>query len=188
MENGQMSQMIGSRLRKIRHLKELSLEELADLTGVSKPMLGKIERGESNPTVTTLWKIAKGINIPFSFFIEEEQADVTIVRRESVKSLSDQRGGYDVYPLFPKQSFKPFEIYSVLIKSGCVHVAEGHTKGVEEYIVVEKGEIKVTVLKNEYVLKAGDALHFKAETEHVYENISGVEDCQMTMVIYYPVV
>ena len=53
-ENNEMNHLIGTRLKKIRHMKDLSLEELATQTGVSKPMLGKIERGISNPTVSTL--------------------------------------------------------------------------------------------------------------------------------------
>ena len=57
---------IAKNLLKIRKEKGLSLEKTAELTGVSKAMLGQIERNESNPTVSTLWKIAKGLKISFS--------------------------------------------------------------------------------------------------------------------------
>ncbi|SIE94010.1 transcriptional regulator [Mycobacteroides abscessus subsp. abscessus] len=52
---------IGENLRNIRRSRGLSLDMAAEATGVSKAMLGQIERGESNPTVTTLWKIASGL-------------------------------------------------------------------------------------------------------------------------------
>ena len=48
-----LNQTIGKKLKQIRTIRGMSLEEAADLTGVSKPMLGQIERGQSVPTVTT---------------------------------------------------------------------------------------------------------------------------------------
>ncbi|HSU80106.1 MAG TPA: helix-turn-helix transcriptional regulator, partial [Candidatus Angelobacter sp.] len=61
MEKGQLNALIGQRLKHIRVTKGLSLDRVAELTGVSKPMLGQIERAQSNPTVSTLWKIAEGL-------------------------------------------------------------------------------------------------------------------------------
>ncbi len=54
---GSMDLKIGEKLKSIRMARTLSLDDTAVLTGVSKPMLGQIERGQSVPTVTTLWKI-----------------------------------------------------------------------------------------------------------------------------------
>ena len=59
---------IGEKLKKIRMIQHLTLEEAAAVTGVSKPMLGQIERSQSVPTVTTLWKIATGLKVPLSSF------------------------------------------------------------------------------------------------------------------------
>lgn len=62
---------IGKHLKNIRQNRELSLDEAAEMTGVSKPMLGQIERGQSSPTITTLWKIATGLKVPLSSFLQE---------------------------------------------------------------------------------------------------------------------
>jgi transcriptional regulator with XRE-family HTH domain len=70
-----------------------SLSKLAEETGVSKAMLGQIERNESSPTVSTLWKIATGLNVPFSAFITPE-AD-----RQAV--FDPQQQAMVVKPLFP---------------------------------------------------------------------------------------
>lgn len=70
---------IGKRLKTARQNRNLTLDELAEVTGVSKPMLGQIERGQSSPTVTTLWKIATGMKIPFSSFLQEQGAEYTVV-------------------------------------------------------------------------------------------------------------
>lgn len=63
-----INQIIGENLKKARYDRELSLDKTSNLTGVSKAMLGQIERGESNPTVATLWKITNGLEITFSSF------------------------------------------------------------------------------------------------------------------------
>lgn len=60
-------QHLSSALRQLRQANGWSLTLTAERTGVSKAMLGQIERGESSPTVATLWKIATGFNVPFSF-------------------------------------------------------------------------------------------------------------------------
>jgi len=74
-----MNLKIGEKLKSIRNTRALSLDDVAALTGVSKPMLGQIERGQSIPTVTTLWKIATGLKTLLSFFREKRQEEYTIV-------------------------------------------------------------------------------------------------------------
>ena len=56
-----MNLKIGEKLKNLRTTRTLSLDDVSALTGVSKPMLGQIERGQSIPTVTILWKIATGL-------------------------------------------------------------------------------------------------------------------------------
>ena len=66
---------IGERLKEIRANHNLTLDDTAKVTGVSKPMLGQIERGQSIPTITILWKIATGLKVPLSSFLEEQQPE-----------------------------------------------------------------------------------------------------------------
>lgn len=67
---------IGKHLKNIRQNRELSLDEAAEMTGVSKPMLGQIERGQSSPTITTLWKIATGLKVPLSSFCRRKRQSI----------------------------------------------------------------------------------------------------------------
>ena len=61
-----ISRSIAHHLQSVRKARGLSLDKTAQLTGVSKAMLGQIERGESSPTIATLWKIATGLACSFS--------------------------------------------------------------------------------------------------------------------------
>ncbi len=60
-----ITQHLATTLKALRLARGWSLSKLAEETGVSKAMLGQIERNESSPTVSTLWKIATGLNVPF---------------------------------------------------------------------------------------------------------------------------
>lgn len=74
----QVSLKIGERLKEIRNTKHLTLDEVAELTGVSKPMLGQIERGQSSPTINVLWKISTGLKIPLSFFADSQKRSIQL--------------------------------------------------------------------------------------------------------------
>jgi transcriptional regulator with XRE-family HTH domain len=67
-----ITQHLAITLKILRQARGWSLSKLAEETGVSKAMLGQVERNESSPTVSTLWKIATGLNVPFSTFISPE--------------------------------------------------------------------------------------------------------------------
>ena len=71
--------IIAKNLKALRESKKLSLEKVAELTGVSKTMIGQIERGESAPTITTIWKIANGLKISFTALINNPQPDTKVV-------------------------------------------------------------------------------------------------------------
>lgn len=76
---------IANQLKNLRKSRGLSLDATAQLTGVSKAMLGQIERGESSPTIATLWKIASGLEASFSAFFANDSGNFC---RVSVLSLT----------------------------------------------------------------------------------------------------
>lgn len=89
-----LTHYLATTLRTLRHQRGWSLSRLAEISGVSKAMLGQIERNESSPTVATLWKIATGLNVPFSMFISPPQA-------EFPPTFDPQQQAMVITPLFP---------------------------------------------------------------------------------------
>ena len=175
---------IGDNIRKIRRERGLSLEQMAEQTGVSKAMIGQIERGDSNPTVAILWKIANGLKVSFSSLIEKPTNQVSIIHYEEVQPVLEDNGNYIVYPIFPFDPFKKWESYRVEMKPGCSYRNEGHTKGVEEYITVLSGEIALKIDEEIYELGEGSSIRFAADSGHEYLNVSE-EEAVCQMVIYY---
>lgn len=88
-----ITQHLATTLKALRLARGWSLSKLAEETGVSKAMLGQIERNESSPTVSTLWKIATGLNVPFSAFITPESEPQAV--------FDPQQQAMVVKPLFP---------------------------------------------------------------------------------------
>ena len=184
MEYEDINKQIGNKLRHIRKRRGLSLEETAARTGVSKPMLGQIERGISNPTVGTLWKIANGLHVAFSTFIESERPDVQYIDYDRLEVLQGEQGTFHVKPVIPKNTETPFEVYYIELDAQDEYFSQAHPEGVEEYLFLTEGELEVHIKGRSYVLKTGDALRFKANHDHTYRNKSN-HMARCTMIIYY---
>jgi transcriptional regulator with XRE-family HTH domain len=180
-----LNEIVARNLRSIREEKKLSLDKVAELTGVSKSMLGQIERGESNPTITTVWKIANGLKISFTTLINTPQQDTVIIERSEIEPLLEDNGKYRLYPYFPYEDGRRFEVYSVEVEKGGYLSAEAHRSGTQEFITIFDGELTIRVNGEEHVVKEGDSIKFKADKPHIYHN-SGNRLVRMSLVIYYP--
>ena len=177
--------LIGNRLREIRKSLSISLENASRLTGVSKPMLGQIERGQSTPTVTTLWKIATGLKVPLSSFLQERQSDYAVVDIHSEEPVSEDGGKMRVYPVFPYDPVQSMEMFFIEFDPGCRHDSERHADGVEEYVMVVSGKLQLTVGGEEVELAEGEAIHFRADVDHEYNN-PFERGCTAYNIIFYP--
>ncbi|HEU5141245.1 MAG TPA: helix-turn-helix domain-containing protein [Bacillales bacterium] len=177
--------IIARNLKALRESNKLSLEKVAELSGVSKTMIGQIERGESTPTITTIWKIANGLKISFTSLIDQPQPDTQVVLKSEVQTLSEDNGKFRVHPYFPFEDDRRFEVFSVEIDKGGFLSADPHKEGTEEIITVFEGELTIRVNNNEYTLKNGDSIKLKADRPHVYHN-SGETLTRLSMILFYP--
>ena len=183
MEN--LNRVIGDNLRRLRAEKGLSLDALAKASGVSKSMLGQIERGEVNPTISTLWRIATGLRVSFTSLVAYETGSSEVVRRAEVQPLVEDRGRVRNYPAFAFEAERGFEMYAVEIDPGGLLQADPHTPGSQEFITLHSGTLSIRVGEQEHVLEAGDSIRFKAEVTHSYHN-PGETLASLGMVIHYP--
>jgi XRE family transcriptional regulator, regulator of sulfur utilization len=176
--------IVAQNLKKMRENKNLSLDRLAELTGVSKSMLGQIERGESSPTISTIWKISNGLKISFTSLLNAPQIDTNVIQKASLKPLIEDNGKYRLYPLFTIETDRRFEIYAIEIEKGGSLSAEAHPAGTQEFLTVFAGELTVCVSRQEHRLREGDAIRFRADRPHVYCN-SGEVLTKINLVIQY---
>lgn len=180
-----VNSIIAGNLKSLREARKLSLDSVAKLSGVSKSMLGQIERGEVNPTVTTVWKIANGLKISFTQLMSRPEADIEIVEKSAIEPLVEDDGKVRNFPVFPFDSTRRFEMYFLELDAGGHLEAEPHPDGTQEFLTVFSGEITVGVEEKRFTISAGSSLRFKADTPHIYQN-TGEILCTLSMVIYYP--
>lgn len=176
--------IIGKELKSIRQSRGLTLDETAELTGVSKPMLGQIERGRSSPTINTLWKIATGLKIPLSSLMREQESGFASARPSPEDMISEESGAMRAYTLFPFDPLRSFEAFYIEFDAGCVHCSEGHCDNVEETVFVISGRLDVTANGQTATLSATEAARFPADAEHIYANPYG-ELCRVYNTIFY---
>lgn len=179
----ELQHTIALNLKRIRLQKNLSLDQAASCTGVSKSMIAQIEREKSNPTISTLWKIATGLQVSFSSFLEKEQTMIEKVTSADRTITIDDHGLYRALLIFPFDPQKKFEIYATYLAAGHSHHAEPHAG--EEYVLVTDGTLNLSVHGKTQSLQTGDALHFIANGPHIYENTGTVETVFYDL-IYYP--
>lgn len=163
---------IGASLRKIRKQRGLSLDDASALTGVSKAMLGQIERGESSPTVSTMWKISSGLKITFSAMLENTPNSYCKVSLRELRPIYEDDGKMIAYNIFPFNPVDGFEYLYIELKPGCDYESPSHDNVQEEYIVVTQGVLKLTVNGVVFTLEKGASIKFKGGENHAYANPS----------------
>ena len=180
----QLNLIISQNLKKIREERGWSLDKLSQVSGVSKSMLGQIERGESNPTVGTVWKISQGLKVSFTTLINHPKLDPELLRRDEVDCILEDEGRYIIYPYFNFENGRNFELYKIDILPGGGLESESHSKGTVELLVIFAGTVHLTVGDRNYVLNKGDSIQFNADQPHSYFN-KGSENVEMSMTLHY---
>lgn len=176
---------IAENLRRLRGEKRLSLDDVARFTGVSKSMLGQIERRASNPTIQTVWRIANGLRISLSGLLRLPENETEIVRTAEISPVVGDSGRFRVYSLFPFHEETRFEILSVEMDEGAFSASEAHTPGTLEYLLATEGRTAVRLGEEERILAAGDSLRYRADRPHAYRN-AGPGRAGFRMVMFYP--
>ena len=167
------NRQIANALRLLRSGRGWSLDRTAQETGVSKAMLGQIERCESSPTIATLWKIASGFQTSLSSLIEPAPVGSPdgVIRR-SVEALRKQPApdGMLVAVLFPYAPQFGFELFELTLLPGYERLSEAHEPGVTEHVIVLRGPMEVLVEGEWIELGEGEAVRFAADRPHGYRN------------------
>jgi transcriptional regulator with XRE-family HTH domain len=175
---------LGGHIKQLRRRRALTLEELAGLSGVSRAMISKLERGEKNPTLVVAAKLAEGLGVTLSQLAGmEERREVVVVPRERRMVMRDPETGFERQLLSPNFVGRGVEFVRNVIPEGSTSGEfPPHRRGVEEHIVVERGSLREMVGGEEYVLVEGDALYFEADVRHRFDN-AGEGECSYYLVI-----
>lgn len=182
-----MTKTLATRLRELRESRRWSLREAADKTGVSKSMLSKIERDLTSPTATVLGRLAEGFGISISQLVGGEQpaGDVTLVRREVQPVFRVPTTGFERRSLSPvsMQGAGVDFVVNVLPPLQSSGTFPPHRTGVEETLAVAAGQLTLHLGSSTYELAAGDAIFYRAQVPHRFDNPSDKETALFFIVV-----
>jgi transcriptional regulator with XRE-family HTH domain len=164
---------LANELRRQRKKNGLSLDDLADASGVSRAMISKIERAQSSPSTSTLSKLANALDTSLSRLVGQEarRDDIVLTRHEQQMVWVDPETGFSRRVLSPILPGRGLDIVLAQLPpksdSGAL---VAHTMPVEEYVYVLSGALIVTVGETRTALNASDALYYRADVPHRFEN------------------
>jgi transcriptional regulator with XRE-family HTH domain len=180
-----LATVVGQNLRLLRTRRGYSLERLAQLSGVSRAMLGQIELGRSVPTINLLWKVARALEVPFASLTGAPQPHGSIVLKASdSKVLVSHSREFTSRALFPFDSQRKVEFYELRLVPKGIEKADAHAPGTLENLVVSKGTVEIGVGSEQHVLETGDAILFEADVQHHYRNVGQIEALMFLVMTY----
>jgi transcriptional regulator with XRE-family HTH domain len=165
---------LAARLRGLRATRGLTLDGLAELTGVSRSMISLIERGESSPTAIVLNRLASGLGVSLaSLFATEASPDASpLVRHADQREWRDPESGYLRRTLSPPGFSSPLELAEVILPPGAQVAYDSglRTNGISQQIWLIEGEIVVTTGPDTLRLGTGDCLSMRIDRPNVFRN------------------
>lgn len=176
---------IGAVIRRERQVQGISLDEASRRTGVSKAMLGQIERDESSPTLSTVWKISSGLRIPLSTLLTPSaEVEYHVTKFSDLNFIEENNGGIRVYTIFPFNPVAAFDYLYILQEPNNYYQSTTHLNAKEEYVVVTSGVLTMHIRDKTYVLGVGDSISFAGDETHAYEN-TGTETAIYQSIVRY---
>jgi len=157
---------IGSHLRKLRAKRRLSLAQVARTVGISVGFLSALERSQMSGSVGTLRKLARFYRTNILDFFDATGATGRQVRPEQRKVLEAGPGVKMELLAWGNTVMEP-HLFRVAPKAGS---GDSYTHEGEEFLYVLRGELAITLEKEEYRLKAGDSFYFESATPHHWRN------------------
>jgi transcriptional regulator with XRE-family HTH domain len=174
-----LSSATGARLRELREARELSVSQLARMTGLGKGTLSELESGRRNPTLQTLYTVTTALGVPLSAALppgEVQQPDAATISGEAIDAVLVDRF---------VDAAATTELYRVRIRAGRRQDSEPHAAGVTEHWIVYAGAVAMGPVDRPVALGPGDSTSFTADVPHRYV-VEGAEDVAATLLVRYP--
>jgi len=164
---------VGERIKNLRELKGLSLNDVSQRTGLSEEMLASIEAEAVAPPLGTLTKLARALEMKMGYLLTAgEPKPFVITRKDERKPVSrhaaqqQNKYGYSYLSLSPGMPDRNMEPFLVTLSPSAEDMPGSVHEG-EEFIYVLEGEMEVTIGEHREVLYPGDAIYYHSSLPHL---------------------
>ncbi|MDX8354519.1 XRE family transcriptional regulator [Cognatiyoonia sp. IB215182] len=168
--NVEITARLAARLKEERKSKGLSLDALANLSGVSRSMLSQVERGESSPTIASLWNLTKALNVDFATLLDEDSEPQhpirEIVRGDTTPQIYNRAAGCSIRILSSASDVGGTEIYDITFQPDAALESAPHKTGTVEHLTVLEGRMTVRSGDETAEVSEGDTIRYAADLDH----------------------
>ncbi len=184
---------LGSQIRQIRNRKRLTLQNVSDVTGLSKPFLSQIENNLTVPPIATLLKISKALGVDIGHFFQESPSPnrIAVVRHED-RQKADRREhddrfnmGYQYESLAHPMTEKHMEPFMVEIDARDEDDLFFYNHAGEEFLFGLEGETEFRGSDRVIVIGPGDSIYFHSDIPHALRGLGGKKS-KVLAVVYSP--
>lgn len=161
---------VAASVREHRARSGASLAELATAAGIGKSTLHAIEAGDANPSIETLWALARALEVPFGDLLDPPEPQVRVVRAgEGPQVAATEGAGLVAHLLTSTGRGARTEWYLMDLERGPSRAADGHTAGTVEHVLVTVGRLRVGPVDQAVELGVGDLATFPGDLPHRYD-------------------
>jgi len=174
---------LGKTVQRLRKAYNLSLSELSEQSGVAKSIISAIEKNETNPTLSTIWRLSQALDTTIDRVLaeEDEKPFIEKLERAGVPILTSEDGKCQLSIIGWIKTVTWVQCYDFRAEPGGVLESEGHQRGSVENLAVLEGELEVEVDGQTRNAKAGEVLRYHCDREHIIRNV-GTAPAHATMV------
>jgi transcriptional regulator with XRE-family HTH domain len=175
-EGRELGRAVGLNVARFRMERRLDLAALALRTGIRTELLAALESGNAVPSLRAIWHLATGLEVPFGSLLSHTllgaagDPDFRVQRGDRGRVIASATNQFRSRVLFLEGDPRVPEVYELTLEPGCREEALAHAGDTFEHIAVIRGEMVIRTPGAEARLKPGDALFFRADMPHSYEN------------------
>lgn len=178
---------VSRRIKEFRLEKRLTVQELADRSGVSKGLISQIENGRSIPSLPVLFGIIQSLEMAVSSFFDGlnlQTPNVLVQRKKDYESFTKEDAKGFLYKRIFVKNVSASTLDFVILELARNAKREEVTTDAFEYKYIIQGECEYLINGERYALKEGDSLFFDGRLPHLPRN-TGSDKCIMLIVYFF---
>ena len=175
---------LGKTIQRLRKAYNMSLGELSEQSGVAKSIISQIERNETNPTLSTVYRLSRALDTSIDEVLKADSG--TLFLEHQVKSaipiLESQDGLCRLAITGPLNLIDLTQWYDFHAKPNGLLESDPHPPGTVEHLYILKGEVEITVGEEVKTAKTGEAIRYRGDVPHKIRNL-GTVDAHANMIL-----
>ncbi len=180
---------VGDTLAALRLAAALSLDALSRKAGVSKSMLSQIERGQANPTVAVVWRLANALDVDMGALLGSapptHEPGIELLGAHAAPAIRSPDGLCELRILGPIGLAGQFEWYALSVQSGGALQSQAHEAGTYEHLSTMAGTLEVQSGEQVQRVKTGETARYAADRPHCIRN-AGKTGASGWLVVVHP--